>query len=108
MPWVKGQSGNPGGLPKGTAEIAQLARAKSPEVIARLTKIALTSKNERAAIAAGEVLLERGFGKPIQPVDAGASLNDLLTLDEQRSLADAVRAAVERQRAVAEPTRTQH
>lgn len=108
MPWVKGQSGNPGGMPKGVAEVAQLARQVAPEVIARLTKIALNSKNERAAIAAGEVLLERGFGKPIQPVDTGASLNDLLSLDEQRTLADALRAAVGKQRDAAEPNRTQH
>src|SRR5690348_1570993 len=98
MPWAKGQSGNPGGYPKELGEVTKLARNAAPEVIARLKEIALTSKNQVAAIKAGEVLLDRGFGRPIQPVDTGASLNDLLSLDEQRALAEALRQVVAGQR----------
>lgn len=66
MAWQKGQSGNPGGYSKAHAEVSRLARECSEEVIKRLKAIASKSKNEIAAIRAGEVLLDRGFGRPAQ------------------------------------------
>lgn len=69
MPFVKGQSGNPGGRPKEDAEIKALARSYAPECIHRLARIALDSENERAATTAAVALLDRGFGKPKQEVE---------------------------------------
>lgn len=67
MPWVKGQSGNPGGRPKGEMEVIQLAREASPRAIGRLIEL-VESKDERVAIAASTAVIERGFGKPTQPL----------------------------------------
>ena len=64
-PWPKGTSGNPGGRPKGSQEIAELARSHSVECINRLLEI---SRNENisapARILATNSMLDRAFGKP--------------------------------------------
>ena len=67
MPWSKGQSGNPGGRPKGVAEVEQLARTHAPEAIAALVKIVKSEKSPpQARVSAASVLLDRGYGKPRQ------------------------------------------
>jgi Family of unknown function (DUF5681) len=76
--WQKGQSGNPGGTPKGIREAAALAREHAPWCIDELRKMAKTSKSPGVRIRAMELLLERGLGKAIQPIDATASIFDLL------------------------------
>jgi hypothetical protein len=58
-PWVPGQSGNGNGRPKG---IAALARGHTPEALATLVR-ALKSEDERVAVTAASVLLDRGWGK---------------------------------------------
>lgn len=67
MPWVKGQSGNPGGRPKAEAEVVQLAREASPRAIGRLIELVEHSE-PRTAIAAANSVLDRAFGKPTQPL----------------------------------------
>lgn len=44
------------------AEIAELARAKLPRAIERLSEIIDTSDNEVAVVGAAKVLFERGLG----------------------------------------------
>ena len=39
MPWVKGQSGNPGGRPKEEVDIRKLARSRGKEAIDTLYAI---------------------------------------------------------------------
>lgn len=58
-----GQSGNPGGRPKG---VAALAREHTPEAIKALVA-ALKCKKER--VSAAIALLDRGWGKPVQSHD---------------------------------------
>ena len=66
--FVKGQSGNPGGRPKDD-DIKALAREHTPAAIARLAKVVKTSKNDKAAVSAADVLLNRAYGKPAQQLE---------------------------------------
>jgi uncharacterized protein (UPF0147 family) len=67
MPWVKGQSGNPGGRPKEVADIRQLARQRGKEAIDTLYEI-MRDKNApaNARQSAAVALLDRGYGRPEQ------------------------------------------
>ena len=66
----KGQSGNPGGRPKTLARVQNLAREYTEKSISILGEI-IEDENERGAtrIAAIQVLLDRGWGRPLQSVD---------------------------------------
>lgn len=90
MAWVKGQSGNPGGTPKGIREAAALAREHAPWCIEQLKALATDGKSELTRIRAMELLLERGLGKAIQPIDAGASVLDLLDAAEREAILGAL------------------
>lgn len=70
MPFVKGQSGNPGGRPKGVEEVQNLARAHTPAAIKALINITENVKAPPPArVAAAVALLDRGWGKPTQPTE---------------------------------------
>jgi HEAT repeat protein len=60
-PWTKGQSGNPGGRPKGIAALARQHTDKAIEVLAA----ALDDDDARVRVTAAEKLLDRGYGKPL-------------------------------------------
>jgi hypothetical protein len=65
---------NAGGRPKAVQEVVDAARQHTTRAIARLAEI-MESPDEAAATAAAKALLERGWGKPAQPVtgaDGGA------------------------------------
>lgn len=68
----KGKSGNPGGRPKDAAKIRDLALKHCPEAIMLLVRMMkskskrVTDENRRLAALA---VLDRGIGKPVQPVD---------------------------------------
>ncbi len=67
-----GQSGNPGGRPKTLARVQDLARQYTETSIKVLGEI-MEDESERGAtrIAAIQVLLDRGWGKPLQRIDMG-------------------------------------
>ena len=65
----KGASGNPGGRPKLPTEIRECFRAKAPEALEVLTRC-LQSDDDRIAMMAAQAILDRGYGKPTQPIDA--------------------------------------
>ena len=68
-PFPKGISGNPGGRPKVLGDVQELARQKSPEAITTLANIMHNEKAPPAArVAAANALLDRGYGKPTQPI----------------------------------------
>jgi hypothetical protein len=68
-------SGNPNGRPKASLEIRDLARGYGPAGILKLAELAgLTdapgAESETARIAALNALLDRGYGKPTQPLES--------------------------------------
>ena len=94
MPFKPGQSGNPGGRPKGKVkQIAAKAREHADAVVEELANIVM-DKDEKASdrIAAGKELLDRGIGKSLNiSTHVGGPLEDM-NEDEVRELIEAVRA----------------
>lgn len=91
-PFQKGQSGNPGGRPKVAGHIRELAREHGERAIERLVEL-MEGEDPRVARAAAADLLDRGYGKPSQPV-GGA--DDLPAIKSERELTDAELAAIAR------------
>ena len=67
MPFVKGQSGNPNGRPKELVEVRDLARQHTVDAINKLATW-MKSDEARASVMASQILLDRGWGKAVQPV----------------------------------------
>ena len=78
--WKPGQSGNPGGLPKGIADVRRQARTYTVEAIERLA-FWMRSDNAKASISAAIAIINRGWGMPQQTINA--------TITDVRSLSDA-------------------
>lgn len=90
----KGNRNNPHGRPKTGNAIAQMCReflyAQDPKTKKERALVLFQKAYEIAcekgknAVSAIDLLLSRGFGKPIQPIDESASLSDYLaTLSEE-------------------------
>jgi hypothetical protein len=83
-PFVKGQSGNPGGRPKEAHDVKELARQYTGEAILKLAEW-MRSDNAKASVAACNVLLDRGWGKAIQAItgeDGGAIKIEVVKFSE--------------------------
>jgi formiminotetrahydrofolate cyclodeaminase len=84
--FVRGKSGNPGGRPRVDYSLRDLARTHTEDAIKTLAAIMMRAKSPAAArVAAAAILLDRGWGKPLQPVE-NRNLNVNINLD---SLSDA-------------------
>jgi hypothetical protein len=64
---LKGSTANPGGRPKTPEDIKEALAAANPRAIARLIEL-IDSKNEKVALKACELVIERNLGKVSQPV----------------------------------------
>lgn len=72
--WKKGQSGNPGGRPKGIQAKAREHTDKAIEVLVN----GLDDKDPKVRVAAAKELIDRGWGKAIQmTADISEKLDDL-------------------------------
>jgi Family of unknown function (DUF5681) len=89
----KGQSGNPGGRPRGLVSVMEEARRHTTEAIRVLVELMSGANSESVRLNAAEAILSRGWGRPVQAfqVDgnfANRKLNELtnaeLTAFEKR------------------------
>jgi hypothetical protein len=93
-PFQKGISGNPGGRPKVLGDVQELARHKSPEAITTLANITNDEKAPPAArVAAANALLDRGYGKPTQPISQTLAKVDPSTISDEELAAIAINGA---------------
>ena len=65
MAFQPGQSGNPGGRPKGEGRLREAAREHTDAALAVLIE-SLSHEDKRIALKAAELLLDRGWGKAPQ------------------------------------------
>lgn len=91
----KGLSGNPGGRPKGWAEVKAAAQTHTADAIKTLAKIMKGGKKIAAAtqVRAAEVLLERGWGRAAQTINVRqiASVTDMTDEEIAAVLAESAR-----------------
>src|SRR6202789_2559269 len=86
-------SGNPNGRPTASLEVREMAREHGPEAIARLVYW-MRSGDSQSSIAASKILLDRGYGKSMQPLGTpnGAPLVNI-NLGNSAPITDPVEAA---------------
>lgn len=85
--WKKGQSGNPSGRPKVVEHVRDLAREHTEIAIRTLAEICVAGDRGAARVAAAEALLNRGWGRPMQPVE-----HEIKSLSDEELLRRARRA----------------
>jgi len=75
--WTKGESGNPGGRPKGLGDIREIARKHTDTAIETLVNVLGDPKaNPSARVSAANALLDRGWGRPAQTLHAKIDSED--------------------------------
>ena len=74
--FVAGKSGNPGGRPKIPDDVKEATRAACPKAVAVLVAL-LDDKKPLVRMEAAKILLERGYGKPVQMQAVALDVNDV-------------------------------
>ena len=77
-PIQKGQVLNPGGRPKKTDEELDLiaaCKAKTPQALAVMSEIMTSGEQEKNRLTAAMAIIERAYGKPVQPQDVDLTGN---------------------------------
>jgi hypothetical protein len=82
-----GVSGNPAGRPKKTVEELDLiaaCKSKTPDALAMIADIMTNGEKEQTRLSAALAIIERAYGKPVQPQDVSLSGSLLFTAIERR------------------------
>ena len=74
-----GQSGNPGGRPKGERSVREIAQQHTAAAMETLVTVMQTGKNSER-VQAATALLDRGWGKPTQSVEMSGDRTTLVDL----------------------------
>ena len=88
-----GKSGNPGGRPRRSQEVRELAQEHTTAAIKKLVEIMEKGESEQAQLMAANSLLDRGWGKPTQPLAGDPEGSALIDEHEAAILAEILRVA---------------
>ena len=70
MPFQKGKSGNPGGRPKTSHGVVEIAQKHTVEAIETLLAVMRnTNASDNSRVAAANSIIDRGHGKPPQYIE---------------------------------------
>jgi hypothetical protein len=70
----KGQTGNPGGRPRVVESLTREARLYTHEALRTLLKLMRSARSENVRLNAAGLILDRGWGKPVQAVQVDGRL----------------------------------
>lgn len=76
------------------AEVTRLAAIGSRIAMVQITMLAKSAKNEAVRLKAGEILLDRAFGKANQPISGEISVVESLGLDDREKLVAMLSGAI--------------
>jgi len=68
MPFQPGQSGNPTGRPKMSEKLSALQKAGADKALAEIIRLSQHAKSEKIKLAASQYLVDRQYGRAVQPV----------------------------------------
>src|SRR5579859_3816914 len=106
--WVKGQSGNPNGKSKKHEEIRALCRRLADEGAERIGHIMKTTKDNKLALLCWSELANRGYGRPLQQIEATVNVFEQLGPELAARIAGTLAAAVASEETAAGGTDTRH
>jgi hypothetical protein len=89
---VKGSALNPGGRPKLPAELREVAQAACPQAIQTVIAL-LDHRDPKIQLRAAEILLDRGYGRPVQALEAKVE-----SVDHSRAHLEALKRLAHRER----------
>ena len=96
-PFKPGQSGNPGGRPKMSEDVREMLKAATPKAVRLLVSV-MDDDGQKTALRmdAAKTIIERVYGKPLQPIDSTISGGlDVGLSDADRQLLAKVGARLE-------------